>query len=730
MKKIVYRLFIVIFLIISIFIFYFSIFGLTTTKLNNQIGEVVKNINKDLKIELKEIKIILDPFKFQINAKTVGPKFKLKDKTIDIENIKTQISINSLFNNDFSIKNLDITTRSLEIKNLISFSRNLKNIPELYFLEKVIKKGYLISNITLEFDDQGKVKENYKIKGFIKDTKISLFKKNILNNINFTFVFDSNKFKFEDVELSLNNIPIQSKKITVKNFNSEFFIEGTLKNKNISLKNDVINNFIKINSPNLKFQRVDFSSDNQFSFKINKKFKINNLKLSSEFKVNNLSVLSDFKLRNVFPKLKKEILFKEHLIKIDYDDKNLIIKGNGAILFQETKDKINYEINKKNKLLKFKATMDIEKNPIIVDFLNYKKDEKINSSLSLSGKHVFEKKTIIDNFTYTEDKNQFIIDQLVLNNFFKMTSFDKIKLNYFDQDMRQNDFKIVNKKDTYILTGPKLNANTLVENLIKDEKNNNFEILKESFNLKVKIDHVYLDNDHKIKDLNGYLSFKKNQISEAELNAFFSNSEKFKFTVKSNQSEKVTTLFLDQASPVIKRYKFIKGFSGGSLDFYSSKKGEKSVSNLKVYNFKLKELPILTKILTLASLQGIADILSGEGITFDEFEMNFNNQNNLMTIDEMYAIGPAISILMDGYIENNKLISLRGSLVPATTINKAIGTIPVLGKILVGSKTGEGVFGVSFKIKGPPQKLETTVNPIKTLTPRFITRTLENIKKN
>jgi len=101
-----------------------------------------------------------------------------------------------------------------------------------------------------------------------------------------------------------------------------------------------------------------------------------------------------------------------------------------------------------------------------------------------------------------------------------------------------------------------------------------------------------------------------------------------------------------------------------------------------------------------------------------------------MTIDEIYAIGPAISILMSGYVEKNKIISLRGTLVPATTINKAIGSIPVLGKILVGSKTGEGVFGVSFKIKGPPKKLETTVNPIKTLTPRFITRTLEKMKKN
>ena len=165
------------------------------------------------------------------------------------------------------------------------------------------------------------------------------------------------------------------------------------------------------------------------------------------------------------------------------------------------------------------------------------------------------------------------------------------------------------------------------------------------------------------------------------------------------------------------------------LWIFIQQKNDESFSNLKIYNFKLKELPILTKLLTLASLQGIADILSGEGITFDEFEMNFSNRNKLITIDEMYSIGPAISILMEGYIEKNKLVSLKGSLVPATTINKVIGTIPILGKILVGSKTGEGVFGVSFKIKGPPKNLETTVNPIKTLTPRFITRTLEKIKK-
>ena len=194
--------------------------------------------------------------------------------------------------------------------------------------------------------------------------------------------------------------------------------------------------------------------------------------------------------------------------------------------------------------------------------------------------------------------------------------------------------------------------------------------------------------------------------------------------------KKLLNFFLVIAKPLINQYKFIKGFEEGVLDLYSIKKDDISNSLLIIDNFKVQEVPVLAKLLTLASLQGIADLLTGEGIRFTDFEMKFSNKKGLMTIDEMYAIGPAISILMNGYIESKKLISLRGTLVPATTINRSIASIPLIGNILVGKKTGEGIFGVSFKIKGPPKDLKTTVNPIKTLTPRFITRTLEKIKKN
>ena len=267
----------------------------------------------------------------------------------------------------------------------------------------------------------------------------------------------------------------------------------------------------------------------------------------------------------------------------------------------------------------------------------------------------------------------------------------------------------------------------------KSDDSKNFLNIFKNLNSKidVKIENVKLDKFNEVQKLNGFLLIKKNKIVDLDISSKFSDNEKLFFTIKKKKDNSVITNFYsDRAKPFVKKYKFIKGFEKGNIVFHSSKIDKVTKSRLVIDNFKVKEIPILAKLLTLASLQGIADLLTGEGIRFTDFEMSYINEGNLMTIDEIYAIGPAISIMMEGYVEREKLISLRGTLVPATTINRSIASIPLLGDILIGKKIGEGVFGVSFKIKGPPKDLKTTVNPIKTLTPRFITRTLEKLKKN
>ena len=182
--------------------------------------------------------------------------------------------------------------------------------------------------------------------------------------------------------------------------------------------------------------------------------------------------------------------------------------------------------------------------------------------------------------------------------------------------------------------------------------------------------------------------------------------------------------------PLLSDYKFFQGLEGGNLNYISRFNKKNSSNLLTVNNFKLNKAPALAKLLTLADLRGLTDTLKGEGITFDTLSIKYKSDSAKMDIEEIFMIGPSISILIEGYVEKpNGLVSLRGTLVPAKTLNSIISKIPVVGDILIGKKVGEGLFGISFKIKGFPDNLKTTVNPVKTLTPRFITRALEAGKK-
>ena len=723
--KIVFKLFISILVIFLIVITYLSIFGIETDRFNNQIENKIKNIDEKTEIELKKIRLVLEPFKFKLNIKTVGSKLKNQNGVVEIENLKTQISLRSLIENKFSIENLDISTKSLEIKNFISFIRSFQNTPELFILEKTIKKGYLIADIKLEFDSEGNIKDNYVINGFLKDTKLSLLKKYNFKELNLIFKYKKDNLSLNDISFSLNNLNFLSENISLKKDKDKFLVDGEISHKELDFDDKNLDILIKPFFSEIDFKKLRFSSNNRFSFQINKEFEFNDFNLNSKVLIDEFSIINKFKLKNFFPNVKENLNFSNHEITIKYLANNLNIDGKGNVLIQEKNDTLTYSINRKKDILNFKTSLKINDNPLKIKPLNY---EINNALVQLEGSKNKKDEIQIKVFSITEKQNQIIGKNLNFNKNFEIIKLGMIDLDYLDKENQKNKIKFFALKNRYILNGPSFNANKLIDELLSDNKKSNF--INIDANIEINVDKILLDNEYNLLNFNGNLSFKNKEIVKANLDGSFSNNQKLKFTINTNDNKKITTLYVDKAEPLVRRYKFIKGFDKGTLDFYSLKEIGISSSTLKIYDFNLKELPALTKVLTLASLQGIADILSGEGIGFNEFEMNFTNKGDLMTIDEIYAIGPAISILMDGYVEKNELISLRGTLVPATTVNKLIGSLPILGKILVGSKTGEGVFGVSFKIKGPPKKLETTVNPIKTLTPRFITRTLEKIKKN
>lgn len=728
--KIISKIFLIIFFILLLILSYLSLFGIETLKFNNQIKTKIEKYDKNLNIELKKIKIILNPFKFRLEAKTIGPKLidLKKNNVIELESLKAQITLKSLLANEFSLKNLEISTKSLKIKDFISFLRSFNQKPELFILENFVKKGYLIADIKFDLNNDKKINENFEIKGFFKDAELSLPKKLNIKKLNFIFELKKSSLSLKDINFSINDLNFNSDRILVENNQNNYLVKGRFNNKISSLENPLIDLIVKIFFPKIDLKKIQLDTENSFSFNLNKKFKLEDVEVFSKININELTFSNKYNLNKLFPKIKDDINLINHKVDISYKKNFFSINGNGKVLFQNYEDDINYLINKRDKIVKFKSNVKIKKNPLNIDLLNYEKDKTKNTEIDIEGEN-YNDNLRINYFSIKEENHLIKVVELRLNKFLRIKSFKNIEVNFFDRDKVKNEFKVYKKNKNYVLEGLSLNADNLIENLLKDDTNNKI-IFDDKFKFKINLKKVYFDKNNFIRFFKGDLTLSDQKIINANLSGNFLQDKKIIYTVKNlGKNKRVATLLLDNAEPLVKRYRFIKGFEEGVLDFKSTIDNNGSSSNLRIYDFKLKELPLLTKILTLASLQGIADILSGEGIRFNEFEMDFRKEKNLMTINEMYAIGPAISILMDGYIERNKLVSLRGTLVPATTINKVISSIPILGKILVGAKTGEGVFGVSFKIKGPPGKLETTVNPIKTLTPRFITRTLEKIKK-
>ena len=793
--------------VLVLLIIYFSTVGIETENFNKQIKDLIKQKNNKLDISLKKIKLTLDPLNFKINAKTIDAKIIYKSKLIELEYIKTQISLNSLIKNKFAASQIEISTKSVPLKNFVTFIRSINNRPELFFLEQSIKKGYLIADLEFNFDELGELKNDYKINGLLKDGKISFFKKNEIKKINFLFNIKGNSFNLRDISFNTNNINFLSEKLNIKKNKKAYLLEGTIKNKNSPLSEELLQT-IKFKYPQFELLNTIFESANDFSFNINKKLQVENLAInsniiidSSQFKkkdlisknlikINDLIDLKDHKikasyvdkklkiegkgqvkLQNKFefidyelvntgsdinlvsniqlseldiknqelikeylPKTKDILNLKDHKIKLHYKDSNLLIKGLGKISLEKEFNKINYTLSKKDKKYNFETDLEINDTPIKIDFINFEKDKNLNSQLQINGNYTKKFGLDFKKINFFSKNNRIIINDLIIDETNKIVKVDKIDLDYFDNSDKKNKFTINRtKNNNYEVNGPLLNADSLITNLLKSKDDQQLDIFKENINIKLNFSEVYIDNDSIVKNLNGKLQITDNKIFKANISALFDDNKSFRFTINTKAGEKITTLFSSKAKPLVKRYNFIKGFEdsdGGYLDFYSLKKNGISNSKLIIDNFKVKEIPSLAKLLALASLQGIADLLTGEGIRFSDFEMNFTNKNNVMTIEELYAIGPAVSILIEGYIEEDNLISLRGTLVPATTINRSIASIPLIGDLLIGKKVGEGVFGVSFKVKGPPEKLETTVNPIKTLTPRFITRTLEKIKKN
>ncbi len=737
--------------------------------------------NKDISIKSKNFfSFKLSEFKKLENIKIdsilnfdeihLAKKYKnlifLKDGTINskYENrqFNADLTSNFVFSNNLKSKNnyknnkLKLFLKSKNNKK-IKINGNISNkktfVDPKIFLNFLGLDANLITNESINIETDNKFKfeiNNSKVENYLINSKIDLDKLELnkkiqdvlyLKNIKTELIYSDEILKLDlksnysflnqnyNNELDNNILNLKLDKNSSKISDVEIF----LKTKNNNINTREFKKYFNVQQNLVEDQIINIDSNFLINFSIDDKFNINNLDVTSDLNFDNIDI-------NLKSNLVKKYL-ENYENKISIKNPNLSFRYSNDIINFQLDGKYSLNNKKDNFFIKFVGNqhnfelyslLDLDKNILNLRDIQYYKKNNIPAKLEIL-LNKSEKAFNIKKISLNENQNYISALNLSISPDFKMQSIEEIDVNFVNTNEILNSFKIKKNSNNYNLIGYQIDGEQLVERLLKGNKKNKISKLFHNINtsLILNINKIYLEKDTYLEKFIGEFDIKENKLFLAKADGILQNNKKFSYSYRTTiKNEKISNIFIDGPKPFINNYKFIKGFDEGELKLNSIKIDNTSRSNLKITNFKIKEVPVLAKILTLASLQGIADLLTGEGIRFDEFEMDFKTKDNLIEIDELYALGPAISIMMEGYIEKDRVTSLRGTLVPATTINKTISKIPLLGNILVGSKTGEGVFGVSFKIKGPPNDLKSSVNPIKTLTPRFITRTLEIIKGN
>jgi len=740
MRKFLFRSIVFLILIFITIIIYLTYFGIKTEKFDNLIKTKANSVNKTIKIDFYKTKIYLNPIKLNLIIKLQNPNILIKKNTIKLKKVNLFLSIKSILSSSFILNKAEIGFIKNDIKDLTKITsiyvpRFINNK-----INKIFHKGSLEGEFSIPFNADGSIDKNYAFYGKISDATINLSKKFSIKNLtteikrgknekNNSFLTTITKGFFYNLDLSGSSINLLREKEKIKI--SSLLITNGKFNLNQA---QIFFSMLDLDVKSLKDINGDIDLKTNINFYLNNNFKIKDLDYKTEGNVHTLQLNIDqnIGIKKYLPEYKNNITLKNTKIKFIKSKKKHVTKLIGFFKIKEHFDEfvLNESFNNIKRIFNLDTTINLKNSKVSIANLNFEKQAGKQSKLSFNINFILGKFYNIKNLDFSTDKTKVYLSDIKLNNSFEVVDLKKAKVKTFSKGSKNNDFLVNKSNKKIVISGKFFDAQPLLKSLYKKNNNNIFS-KKFSSEIKIDFDRVFTGTNDDISEFSMISLINQGSYEKLSLKGNFSENEIIEMSLyKIDESKKTLQVISDRARPFVKHVNFIKGFEGGKLEYESIISKDISNSNLIITDFKVSKVPALAKLLTLASLRGIADTLSGEGIRFESFEMKSNSKENIFNIEEALAFGPAVSILLEGYVDKGKTVSLRGTLVPATKLNSIIASIPILGNILVGKKTGEGVVGVSFKMKGPPSNVKTTVNPIKTLTPRFIVRAVESMKKN
>ena len=727
MRKVFIFTSVILFFFLAVLSIILSTIGYETNKFDRFISSKIEKKNKYISLELNKIKFKLNIKNFDLFLETKNPKINYKNQAIPLKELKVYLDFLSLIKSKPKVDRIYLSATEVEAKQLKKIIVKLKPSNLNSLIVNKVQTGRLRINLDLYFSDNLDLK-NFIAKGAVKNMNLKINKNLNLKKTEFNFFSDSTDILINNIYSTMNGVSVkngnlQISKSSIIKIKSNFVTDIIIDKNNVENFFPYVKNINQINTKTV----LNASIENFLDVIFDNTLKVTNYTYSSKGKINKLyfnfdkSVKSSFLNRDIN---NLKIINSDISINHDPEKKNSVNASGKYSIDNKNYKKYSIENNfldgTSNTILNFEFLQNFN-----LDFINYKKDSNKTAKISLK---IVKKKDFIDfkELKYEENKNLILIKDLKIKKK-NIISLKKIEVKTFKNGNLNNDFNLDYGKKIKII-GSKYDANNLNKIFNKKSKNN----ILSKINKEVEIDLKNIDTplSEKLKNFRLIGVLKKGKFVKVSSKGDFGNNNFLDITMKSDavSNKKYLEIYSDLPQPLLSEYKFFKGLSKGVLTFSSIIDGNTSTSKLVIDNFKIVNAPGVIKLLSLADFGGLADLAEGDGLSFEKMEVNMSNNEGHLELRELIAVGPSISVLMEGYKEVSGLTSLKGTLVPAKNLNKLLSKIPLIGKIIIPSEVGEGLFGVSFKMKGMPGKIKTTINPIKTLTPRFITKVLERSK--
>jgi hypothetical protein len=222
------------------------------------------------------------------------------------------------------------------------------------------------------------------------------------------------------------------------------------------------------------------------------------------------------------------------------------------------------------------------------------------------------------------------------------------------------------------------------------------------------------------------LTLRGADLQRVVLAAQFNNGASIAVTTNPAPQGKTLSVAFNDLGTVLRMINVYPNLEGGAgtLVLQTVESDKADYGKFTIKNFAVVDEAKVAEILN-NDQQSRAMISRQNRLQFRSADVEFVRRKDRVEITDAVLAGDSVGGTARGFIyTDNRQYDITGTYVPLFGLNSVFQKLPIFGPLL-GGREGEGLFGITFAIRGALAKPDFSVNPVSALAPGAFRRMFE-----